>query len=168
MNIHTILVPSDFSEYSDKAFSWALEMAEKWGAKLTLLHIVPTPSYPPMMIADGGFNPADYESSLKADAEKQVKEIASRVDRPGVSIDTKVLVGSPFHDICKIAEQDKSDLIVMGSHGRTGLKHVLLGSVAERVVRHAACPVLVVGKKRSRSEGRRRRPPVSLTTPQRP
>ena len=54
---------------------------------------------------------------------------------------------SPFHDICKIAEQAKSDLIVMGSHGRTGLSHVFLGSVAERVVRHAPCPVLVVGKK---------------------
>ena len=69
MNIHTILVPTDFSEYSDKAFSWALDMAEKWEAKLELLHVVPTPNYPPMMIADGGFNPADYESSLIADAE---------------------------------------------------------------------------------------------------
>lgn len=147
MNIHTILVPTDFSEYSDKAFAWALEMAEKWGAKLELLHIVPTPSYPPMMIADGGFNPADYESSLMADADKQTKEMLKRIDRPGVSIDTQVLVGSPFHDICKIAEQEKSDLIVMGSHGRTGLSHVFLGSVAERVVRHAPCPVLVVGKK---------------------
>jgi nucleotide-binding universal stress UspA family protein len=147
MNIHTILVPTDFSEYSDKAFSWALEMAEKWDAKLTLLHIVPTPNYPPMMIADGGFNPVDFESSLVADAEKQAKEMASRVDRPDISIETKVLVGSAFHDICKIAEQDKSDLIVMGSHGRTGLSHVFLGSVAERVVRHAPCPVLVVGKK---------------------
>lgn len=147
MNINTILVPTDFSEYSDKAFAWALEMAEKWGAKLELLHIVPTPNYPPMMIADGGFNPADFEGSLRADAEKQVKEIVNRVDKPGISIETKVLVGSAFHDICKIAEQDQSDMIVMGSHGRTGLKHVLLGSVAERVVRHAHCPVLVVGKK---------------------
>lgn len=147
MNIHTILVPSDFSEYSDKAFGWALEMAEKWGAKVELLHVVPTPNYPPMMIADGGFNPADYESSLREDAEQQAKEIVSQVDRPGISIETKVLVGSPFHDICKTAEQDKSDLIVMGSHGRTGVSHVLLGSVAERVVRHAPCPVLVVGKK---------------------
>lgn len=61
-------------------------------------------------------------------------------------VQTTVVVGSPFHDICKIAAQSKSDLIVVGSHGRTGLSQVLLGSVAERVVRHAPCPILVVSK----------------------
>lgn len=146
MNIDSILVPTDFSEYSDRAFAWALEMAEKWRATLELLHVVPTPTYPPMMIGESGFNPADYESSLRDDAQKQVAAMAGRADKPGVAIKTTVVVGSPFHDICTIAEQAKSDLIVVGSHGRTGLSHILLGSVAERVVRHAPCPVLVVGK----------------------
>jgi universal stress protein A len=62
-------------------------------------------------------------------------------------IDTKVIIGEPFGDICHVTEEEKVDLLVMGSHGRTGMSHVLLGSVAERVVRHAPCPVLVVGKK---------------------
>ena len=87
-----------------------------------------------------------YEGSLRDDAEQQAAALAGRAEKPGVAITTTVVIGSPFHDICKIAEQSKSDLIVVGSHGRTGLSHVLLGSVAERVVRHAPCPVLVVGK----------------------
>ena len=146
MEINTILVPTDFSEYSDRAFAWALGMAERWQASLELLHVVPTPNYPPVMLGEGGFSPANYEGSLRDDAEKQVAAMADRAEKPGVAVKTTVVVGSPFHDICKIAEQSKSDLIVVGSHGRTGLSHVLLGSVAERVVRHAPCPVLVVGK----------------------
>ena len=146
MTIDSILVPTDFSEYSDRAFAWALEMADKWQATLELLHVVPTPTYPPMMIGESGFNAADYESSLKDDAEKQIAATADRAEKPGIAIKTIVVVGSPFHDICTIAKQAKSDLIVVGSHGRTGLSHVLLGSVAERVVRHAPCPVLVVGR----------------------
>lgn len=146
MKINSILVPTDFSGYSDRAFAWALELADKWQARLELLHVVPTPTYPPMMIGEGGFNPADYESSLKDEAGKQLAALADRADKPGGAIKTTVVLGSPFHDICTIAEQAKSTLIVMGSHGRTGLSHVLLGSVAERVVRHAPCPVLVVGK----------------------
>ena len=146
MEINAILVPTDFSEYSDRAFAWAVEMADKWQASLELLHVVPTPNYPPMMLGEGGFNPAAYEGSLRDDAEQQAAALAGRAEKPGVAITTTVVIGSPFHDICKIAEQSKSDLIVVGSHGRTGLSHVLLGSVAERVVRHAPCPVLVVGK----------------------
>ena len=147
MHINTILVPSDFSADSNKAFTWALEMAEKWGARIELLHVVPTPNYPPLALLDGSFNPAGYQVSLRADAETQAKELVSRAGKPTVSIDTKVLVGTPFSDICQTAEQDQADLIIMGSHGRTGMRHMLLGSVAERVVRHASCPVLVVGKR---------------------
>ena len=64
--------------------------------------------------------------------------------RGTVQVETQVMVGEPFADICQSAAQEQADLIIMGSHGRTGLSHVLLGSVAERVVRHAPCPVLVV------------------------
>jgi nucleotide-binding universal stress UspA family protein len=66
-------------------------------------------------------------------------------NRP-VQTDARIIIGEPFSDICQVAAQENSDLIVMGSHGRTGLSHVLLGSVAERVIRLAPCPVLVVGK----------------------
>ncbi len=144
MDIRRILVPFDFSEYSEKAFTWALAMAERWRARLLLLHVVPQPSYPSMVM--GTFNVAEFETGLKADAEVRAKEFLGRTGSKTVQIDARFVIGEPFNDICRIAEEERADLIVMGSHGRTGLSHVLLGSVAERVVRHAPCPVLVVGK----------------------
>ena len=146
MDIRRILVPFDFSEYSEKAFTWALAMAEKWRSRLLLLHVVPTPSYPPMLTGTY-FNVAEFEASLRADAEARAKEFLGKPHGRTVQVDTQVVMGEPFGDICRVAEQEQVDLIIMGSHGRTGLSHVLLGSVAERVVRHAPCPVLVVGKK---------------------
>ena len=148
MDIRKILVPFDFSEYSEKAFTWALAMAERWRARLLLLHVVPAPSYPPLLMGTY-FNVAEFEASLRADAEARAQEFVTKTRGKAIQVDTRVMLGEPFSDICRIAEEEKVDLIVMGSHGRTGLSHVLLGSVAERVVRHAPCPVLVVGKKTS-------------------
>ncbi|MEW6298229.1 MAG: universal stress protein [Thermodesulfobacteriota bacterium] len=146
MDIRRILVPFDFSEYSEKALTWALEMAGKWRSRVLFLHVIPRPSYPPMLMGSY-FNVAEFEASLQADAEARAKEIIARTGDKAVQVETRVIMGEPFSDICRTAEHEKADLIVMGSHGRTGLRHVLLGSVAERVVRHAPCPVLVVGKK---------------------
>jgi nucleotide-binding universal stress UspA family protein len=146
MEIRTILVPSDFSEYSERAWAWAVAMAEKWRSRLLLLHVVPRPSYPPMLMGTY-FNIADFEASLQADAEARATEFVGKSQRGTVEVETQVMVGEPFADICQSAAQEQADLIIMGSHGRTGLSHVLLGSVAERVVRHAPCPVLVVGKR---------------------
>ena len=146
MNIRGILVPVDFSECSEKAFSWALEMAEKWKATVTVLHVVPTPPYSPVVMGSY-FDPSAFESNLLAEAEDNAHALIDRHAKRSVPTGIKVCVGEPFHDICRIAEEDQFDLIVMGSHGRTGLPHIVLGSVAERVVRHAPCPVLVVGKR---------------------
>jgi universal stress protein A len=146
MDIRKILVPTDFSEYSEKACAWALAIAEQWHSQFLLLHVVPMPSYPPMLMGTY-FNVAEFEASLRADAEARAQEFLRKTPRTTVPVDTQVIMGEPFSDICRIAQQEQIDLIVMGSHGRTGLSHVLLGSVAERVVRHAPCPVLVVGKK---------------------
>jgi len=146
MDIRSILVPFDFSEYSEKAFTWALAMAEQWGARLRLLHVVPLPIYSSNVLGVH-FNVADVEARLQTDAEARIQEVVSSVGKPAVPVDTQIIRGEPFTDICRVAEQEKIDLIIMGSQGRTGLSHVLLGSVAERVVRYAPCPVLVVGKK---------------------
>jgi universal stress protein A len=146
MEIRRILVPFDFSEYAEKALTWALAMAENWSAHVLLLHVVPRPSYPPLLMGSY-FNVAEFEANLQADAEARAKERVAHTGNTAVPIDTQVVIGEPFSDICRLAEHEKADLVVMGSHGRTGLRHVLLGSVAERVVRHAPCPVLVVGKK---------------------
>lgn len=145
MDIRIILVPIDFSEYAEKALTWAVNLAETWHARLVLLHVMPTPNYPPLLLS-GHFDAATFESGLKADAEAKIKELVEKKVSKAVPSDTRVVIGEPFHDICQVAEQEKVNLVVMGSHGRTGLRHVLLGSVAERVVRHAPCPVLVVGR----------------------
>jgi nucleotide-binding universal stress UspA family protein len=143
MEIGKILVPFDFSEHSDKALRWAVGMAEKWQASVLLFHVVSIPTYP--MVTEAFFDASQLEASLREDTEQKMREVAAK-DKT-VTLRTQVKMGEPFWDICRIAEEEKVDLIVMGSHGRTGLAHVLLGSVAERVVRHAPCPVLVIGRK---------------------
>jgi nucleotide-binding universal stress UspA family protein len=145
MNIQKILVPFDFSEYSEKAYSWAIGMAEKWKARILLLHVVQRPTYPPVLMGSH-FNAADFEAGLRAEAETRIHEFVAKTPHGVVSVDVKVMIGEPSWDICKVAEEEHGDLVIMGSHGRTGLGHVLLGSVAERVVRLSSCPVLVVGK----------------------
>ena len=145
MDIKKILVPFDFSEYSEKACAWAVRMAEKWGARLLVLHIVPRPSYPPTLMGSH-FNAADFEAGLRTEAENRLKACMEKHPHGQVSVEVKVLMGEPSWDICKMAQEEQCDLVIMGSHGRTGLGHVLLGSVAERVVRLSHCPVLVVGK----------------------
>jgi universal stress protein A len=146
MEIRHILVPCDFSAYSEKALSWAMALGESWNAQVLVVHVVPRPGYPPHLLGSS-FNAAEFEARLRAEAEAQAQEVVVHIGNTAVPIDTQVVIGEPFSLICHLAEQEKTDLIVMGSHGRTGLSHVLLGSVAEQVVRHASCPVLVVGKK---------------------
>jgi nucleotide-binding universal stress UspA family protein len=144
MDIGRILVPIDFSEYSEKALNWALTMAEQWRSHLYLCHVIPQPSYPSML---AGADLVEFETQLRSTAETQLHDLKSKQQSHGVPIDIRVVIGEPFHDICRVAEEERIDLIVMGTHGRTGVRHALLGSVAERVVRYAPCPVLVVGKK---------------------
>jgi nucleotide-binding universal stress UspA family protein len=143
MEIKTILVPCDFSDYAEHAFQWALGFAEKWGAKIVVVHAAPLFSrmaYPESVYL---VDLAKMEDELIADAEKRLQEFVAKKETGTVSVETQAVLGDPFWEICQAAEREHADLIVMGSHGRTGLAHVLLGSVAERVVRHAPCPVLV-------------------------
>jgi nucleotide-binding universal stress UspA family protein len=146
MEIRKILVPFDFSEHSEKACSWAIGMAEKWRGRILLLHVVPRPTYPPVLIG-AHFNAADFEEGLRVDAEARIKAFVDKTPHGRILVDVKAMIGEPALDICRIAEDDAYDLVIMGSHGRTGLGHMLLGSVAERVVRLSPCPVLVVGRK---------------------
>jgi len=152
MDVRTILVPIDSSKCSEKAFTWALALAEQWHARMILLHVVPVPAYPPH-IRETHFDPAEFETAITDNAEARTKEFVPYAGSGAVSIDTKIILGQPCNDICQVAEQEKADLIVMGSHGRSGVSQVLLDSVAERVVQQASCPVLVVGKKAHAYQG---------------
>lgn len=143
MDIGRILVPIDFSEYSEKALNWAITIAEQWGSHLYLCHVIPQPSYPHLL---AGADLVEFETKLRGTAETQLHDLMNTQQSHNVPIDLRVVMGEPFHDICRVAEEERIDLVVMGTHGRTGLRHAVLGSVAERVVRHSPCPVLVVGK----------------------
>lgn len=143
MQVKTILVPCDFSAYAEQAYTWAIGLAEKWGAKIILVHAA-------QLFTSLGYPESVYlldlqkmEEEILADAEKRLQEFVAKQGSRAVTVEARAVTGDPFWEICQTAEKEPADLIVMGSHGRTGLAHVLLGSVAERVVRHAPCPVLV-------------------------
>ena len=144
MNIGSILVPFDFSEFSEKALTWGIEMAKQLRGRVLLLHVIPAFDSSSPVFSTGAFPIAELQDKLQAEAEDKAKALVAGTDRQPVVIHTVAVTGDPFQEICRVAADEEVDLIVMGSHGRTGLRHVLLGSVAERVVRHAQCPVLVV------------------------
>lgn len=135
-----ILVPVDFSETTRLAVDYALEVNARFSAKLTLLHVQKPPIVPGTEL---GFNYAEYLQHLSATAADRLKELAASLPA-SCHAQTQVLDGIPWDCIVQYAADHKVDLIVMPTHGRSGLKHLLLGSTAERVVRHAHCPVLVV------------------------
>ena len=149
MQLKTILVPFDFSDYAEHAFAWAAGIAKDWNATIILLHALsPIPSVaPPDAMSLGALSQVDIpkmEAEMIADTLQRLKNVAEQQTAVSGQIEPKVIMSDPFWGICRTAEDEHCDLIIMGSHGRTGLSHVFLGSVAERVVRHAVCPVLVV------------------------
>jgi nucleotide-binding universal stress UspA family protein len=145
VRIRNILVPTDFSIPARKAIDYALALAEAHDAKLTLLNVVEPIGATPDFVA----NPLVLESrEVTERTREKLSRLVVQECIPAARVE-KVVVrhGTPFHEISQAAAALKSDLIVIATHGYTGLKHVLLGSTAERVVRHAPCPVLVVREK---------------------
>jgi nucleotide-binding universal stress UspA family protein len=140
--IKTILVPVDFSEHSDKALEYAIGLAKRFGSKLHVLHAyhVPVPIATPDQIAI----PRDYFTSIREAAAKRLKACGDKIAAEGLKSETHLTEMLPVTAINETAQQVSADLIVMGTRGLTGLKHVLLGSVAERVIRTAPCPVLAL------------------------
>jgi universal stress protein A len=142
--IRRILVPTDFSPHSNEATAWAADLAGRYGASIMLVHVY----QPVSMILPEGFvlKSADEIATLLHSLDSALAEARAQLARiaPGVAIDSALLQGSPFAEIVRHAREGGYDLIVIGTHGRTGLRHALLGSVAEKVVRKAPCPVLTV------------------------
>ncbi len=163
MNVTKILVPIDYSQYSDRALQWGASLAEKYGARLLLLHVIsrasedlpeaagaerplslaldnPSVYYTPGPLPPEGVTAVD----LIEMAQNDLKDLAMAKLKEGLSVSPRVGVGNPAEEIVRVAQEEGVDLIVMGTQGRTGLRHVLMGSVAETVVRAAPCPVFTV------------------------
>jgi len=139
--VKRILVPIDFSDCSRKALLYALPFAKDHQAAITLLYVVP-PAYGAGEF--GGIDYAQLEASMKEGGQKELDKLAAESAAGNASAHALVRVGSPAREIVETARRLPADLIVISTHGRTGLKHVLLGSVAEHVVQRAPCPVFVV------------------------
>lgn len=140
INMNRILVPTDFSEHSEKAVRYGAELASKFGAELHLLHIV---EIQPILYAEGAAFPFETTKEVIEHATAELDKVIIESGDP-VPITRTVSEGSPFVEIVKHAKEKNVDLIVMGTHGRGAIAHMLLGSVAEKVVRKAYCPVLIV------------------------
>jgi nucleotide-binding universal stress UspA family protein len=135
-----VLVPIDFSRAGDKAFDYAVRLARRTGSKVLALHVVPAELvYPPM----GGR--IDFYGLLERDARVNFARLLKRKHLQAKECELVLARGTDFADvIARQAKKLRASMIVMGSHGRTGLRHLLLGSVAERTIRYATCPVLIV------------------------
>ena len=139
MNISHILVPVDFSDGTPHAIQYAVGLGVKFSSRITLFHVV-QPIIPP----EGMIMEYDaYHTEMSDDATVRLRELVNAATLD-LEMDFDQTVGTPWVSVVDYAKRSMVDLIVMPTHGRGALKHLFLGSVAERVVRHAACPVLVV------------------------
>jgi nucleotide-binding universal stress UspA family protein len=139
-----ILVPTDFSETSAAATQYAIALAESMGSQVHLLHVLDNP----LAYAWGAEAfiepPAEYYERIEQRARERMEQVLTEAQRKKFDAQLELRTGSPFAEIIGYAEERKIDLIVMGTHGRGAVAHMLLGSVAERVVRRSPCPVLTV------------------------
>jgi len=147
-NFKKILVTTDFSEAGDHAIAHAFRMAADHGAEVVLCHVVemvvaPNPLYAHYYPTDL-LNP-ELRQRAENDAHQALRErVPKAVPLSSVAHTTLVVHGTPADEIVRVAQDQGADLIVIATHGHTGLKHLFMGSVAERVIRHVHCPVLVV------------------------
>lgn len=144
ITLHRILVPTDFSENSNRAARYAAELAAKFNSEIVFLHVVqdlalvlpdavmPTPVATPNL------------DDMIASAKIGIANLVTTLDLAKMNPKSEVRVGSPATEIVAAASDLKVDLLCISTHGRTGLAHLLLGSVAEKIIRHAPCPVLTV------------------------
>lgn len=140
--VKTILVPTDFSSHARTALEWAIGLAKTFDASIHLMHAYHLP------IAISGPDqvalPRDFWSEIRDAAARKLDKSADLVVQAGLSVEQHLSQAQPSTAIVELADKIGADLIVIGTRGLSGLKHVMLGSVAERTVRHAPCPVLTV------------------------
>ena len=142
--IHRILVPTDFSEPANVALKLATTFAREFGSKLYLLHVVPEPYAYPWGTELSTLPLNDILAQSEEGARQHLKELAAGTKLPAKDVITSASVGTPVDQILALIKDERIDLVVLGTHGRGLVGHLLLGSVAERVVRRSPVPVLTV------------------------
>ncbi len=142
IEVSHILVPVDFSDSTARVVEWAAHLAEEHASRLTLLHAYHLPVE--FQQLEGAALPADFWASVRKEAESNLEQLARPLREQGIETDTAACDGYAATLIVDEAAHREVDLIVIGTHGLSGLKHLLLGSIAERVVQKAPCPVLTV------------------------
>lgn len=140
--IKGILVPIDFSRPSEKALEYAVPLAAKFEATITLIHVVEPRIYPEDVVMPPELE--DIHISMLKKTRERLEALRQEKINPRVPSKAVVQMGIPYQQISAAAEALETDLIIIATHGYSGLKHFFLGSTAERVVRHAPCPVLTV------------------------
>lgn len=142
IELKKILVPTDFSEGSQVAVKYACEFAKAFGAQIHLLHVLEDPL--PYPSPESFVIPVQFYEDLEKSAQERLGQVLSAEDQKRFQVQLVTERGSPFVQIITYSKSNDIDLIVMGTHGRGAIAHMLLGSVAEKVVRKAPCPVLTV------------------------
>jgi nucleotide-binding universal stress UspA family protein len=139
-SIKTILVPTDFSDCSQEAMDYATSLAQGFHARIIFLHVME----PPVYGLDFTLTPYEVPAEMKQKLKDSIKRSVEETKKLNVDAEGYFVLGVPYAEIVKAAKKHEADLIVMGTHGRTGLSHFWIGSTAERVIQNAGCPVLTV------------------------
>jgi nucleotide-binding universal stress UspA family protein len=142
--IQNILVPTDFSEAADVALAYAGGLAETFGSRIELLHVVATPVLYPTVADTSAVTMAQVIADVETSAREALQELGKKLGLPADRVTVRTSIGTPVTEILDAITDDEIDLVVMGTHGRGMVEHLLLGSVAERVVRRSSVPVLTV------------------------
>jgi nucleotide-binding universal stress UspA family protein len=141
--IRRIIVPIDFSEYSKKALRYAVEFARSFRAEIVLVYVV-EPIVTPADFSVGQMAVPGMESDFAQRGAEQLDKLLDTVVADAVAARAVVRHGKPFVEIIRLAREEQADLIIIATHGHTGIEHALFGSTAEKVVRKAPCPVLSI------------------------
>ncbi len=147
IRMKNILVPTDFSDFSRLALDYAITIAQTFKASIILIHVTPEKELDSIRQISPYLEPGRIEELLKgreSEDRKQLDEFIPPEKKEGIETEAIHRVGTPFLEIIKVAKEKEVDLIVMATHGRSGLSHILFGSVAEKVVRKSTCPVLSI------------------------
>lgn len=147
LKIKKILCPTDFSEPSLKGLEVGVDLATLFKAKLDVVYVLPIL---PATAKDPNLHFAipEYERMIHKDSEQQLQAVVSQHVPKNLKVQTLIGHGNPAHEIVRLAQEEKADLIVIATHGHTGFHHLVVGSVAEKVIRLAPCPVLAVREPR--------------------